>query len=89
MLITRKILVILILLGFFIGGIMDLSNYFIYYHIGALISSIVTIFIGLGIVLTLFLHRRNNPRFSQWLHASYVASQIVVEEQRTARVAPL
>ena len=69
MLITRRIFVIAMLLIYFIGGIMELSNYFIYYQISTLISSIALFLIGLGSALTLFLLRRSNPRFSQLFHA--------------------
>jgi hypothetical protein len=74
MLITRKVLVNSMPLTFFIAGITDLYNYFAYYHIGALISSIVMFLLALGIPPTLFFLRRNNPRFTQWLHADMLHS---------------
>lgn len=69
MLITRKVLVNSMPLSFFVAGITDLYNYFTYDQIGALISSIVMFLFALGILPTLFFLRRNNPRFTQWLHA--------------------
>jgi hypothetical protein len=69
MLITRKIIVILMPVTFFIVGIMEFSDYFLYYRINTLISSVVLFLSGLGFALTLFFLRKNNPRFTQWLHA--------------------
>jgi predicted RND superfamily exporter protein len=67
--ITGKIFVIVMLSIYFIGGIMELSNYFIYYQISTLTSSMVLLLMALGSALTLFLLQRKHPRFSRWLHA--------------------